>query len=119
LSLFHFADDPATAFDLLTEGLVMYVQPETPDVPAVATSPHTPAPPGGAVSWQLTSAPGIELRQLEPRDADALFRAVERNRGYLREWLPWVDQTVSTRELLLFFERGAQQLLVGRGRQPA
>jgi ribosomal-protein-serine acetyltransferase len=67
------------------------------------------------VSWQLTAAPGIELRQFDTRDADALFRVVERNRGYLREWLPWVDQTLSTRDILLFFERVRQQFIEGRG----
>ena len=46
LSLFHFADDPATAFNLLTEGLMMYVQPETPELPAIAKSRNPQAPAG-------------------------------------------------------------------------
>src|SRR5262245_44554253 len=45
LELFQFADNPAAAFDLLTEGLLRYVQPETPEMPAIAKSrnPQNPA----------------------------------------------------------------------------
>jgi len=42
-------------------------------------------------------APGIELRQFAFDDAEPLFAVVERNRLYLREWLPWVDLTESAR----------------------
>lgn len=31
------------------------------------------------------------LHLLAPKDADALFALVQRNRNYLRQWLPWVD----------------------------
>jgi ribosomal-protein-serine acetyltransferase len=37
--------------------------------------------------------PGLELRQLQPADAPALFALVEKHRKSLREWLPWVDAT--------------------------
>lgn len=37
--------------------------------------------------------PGLELRQLQPADAPALFAVVDANRVALREWLPWVDAT--------------------------
>ena len=67
------------------------------------------------MSWQLIVEPGIELRQFEPRDAEPLLAAVERNRAYLREWLPWVDQTQSARDILHFFERVRQQFIEGRG----
>jgi uncharacterized protein (TIGR00730 family) len=45
LELFSFADDPASAFNLLTQGLSRYVQPETPELPAIAKSrnPQNPA----------------------------------------------------------------------------
>lgn len=46
LNLFHFADDPATAFDILTEGLMRYVQPETVELPAIAKS-RSPQHPAG------------------------------------------------------------------------
>jgi len=32
--------------------------------------------------------PGIELRLFDLNDAETIFAVVERNRAYLREWLP-------------------------------
>jgi ribosomal-protein-serine acetyltransferase len=40
-------------------------------------------------------AEGIELRQLQPEHAEALFQLTQKNRAYLRQWLPWVDRTES------------------------
>ncbi len=37
--------------------------------------------------------PSLELRQLQPPDAKALFGIVDANRVALRTWLPWVDAT--------------------------
>ena len=37
--------------------------------------------------------PGLELRQLQPPDARALFAVIEAHRASLRVWLPWVDAT--------------------------
>jgi|SRR5450432_54586 ribosomal-protein-serine acetyltransferase len=48
--------------------------------------------------FHLDLGGGLELRLLEESDADEVFRAVERNREQLREWLPWVDRTVSAEE---------------------
>ena len=48
LSLFHYADDPETAFQVLKEGLLQYaLQPETPETPAIAKS-RNPQKPAGA-----------------------------------------------------------------------
>jgi ribosomal-protein-serine acetyltransferase len=49
-------------------------------------------------------APGIEIKLLEVRDAEALFAAVERNRAYLGEWLPWVEGTQRAEDLRHFIE---------------
>ena len=59
--------------------------------------------------------PGIELRQFEMRDADIVFAAVERNRAYLREWLPWVDMTHSADDIRNFIGRAITQFQDGLG----
>jgi len=37
----------------------------------------------------------LELGLLEQRHAEELFALVDHNREYLREWLPWVDNSRS------------------------
>ncbi len=39
--------------------------------------------------------PEIEIRLFAPADAEEAYAVVERNRAYLRQWLPWVDLTHS------------------------
>ncbi len=46
--------------------------------------------------------PGLELRLLQPADAPALFALVDANRASLREWLPWVDDTVKVADSAKF-----------------
>jgi len=55
-------------------------------------------------AFRLSVAPGIEIKLLELRDAEALFAVADRNRAYLREWLPWVDGTHSVEDLRHFIE---------------
>jgi ribosomal-protein-serine acetyltransferase len=50
--------------------------------------------------------PGIEMRLMQVRDAEPMFAVVERNREYLRTWLPWVDATDSP-AVIREFIRGA------------
>jgi ribosomal-protein-serine acetyltransferase len=50
----------------------------------------------------------LELRLLEEQHASVIFAAVDRNREYLRRWLPWVDPTQSVEDTLEFI-RGAQE----------
>jgi ribosomal-protein-serine acetyltransferase len=47
-------------------------------------------------------APGIEIRLLEPGDAEAVFAAADHDRAYLRKWLPWVDRTHSAEDVRHF-----------------
>src|SRR5580698_11172343 len=58
---------------------------------------------------------GIELRQFEWDDAETLFALVDHNREHLRQWLPWVDATVSTAEIRLFLARVTAQFEEGLG----
>ena len=43
---------------------------------------------GGGVTFRITVAPGLELRQLEAADAEAVFAAADRNRAYLARVAP-------------------------------
>ena len=47
LNLFQFADDPATAFEILKPGLLQYAHPESQETPAIAKSKN-PQKPAGA-----------------------------------------------------------------------
>jgi ribosomal-protein-serine acetyltransferase len=49
-------------------------------------------------------APNIEIRLLEPCDAEAVFAVADRDRAYLRDWLPWVDRTHSADDVRHFIE---------------
>ena len=60
-------------------------------------------------------APGIEIHQFELPDARTIFGLVEKNRAYLREWLPWVDYTQSATDVEAFIERATRQFAEGRG----
>lgn len=62
-------------------------------------------------------APGIDIRLFELKDAEAVFAVVERNRAYLRQWLPWVDFTSSAENIRNFIVRVREQFETGRGPQ--
>jgi ribosomal-protein-serine acetyltransferase len=47
---------------------------------------------------------GVELRLLETRHAEEVFRAVEENREHLARWLPWVDHTKSPEDVKDFIQ---------------
>ena len=47
---------------------------------------------------ELNVEGGLELRRAELDDAEELFAAVDINRDYLREWLPWLDATASVED---------------------
>jgi ribosomal-protein-serine acetyltransferase len=61
--------------------------------------------------------PGIEIRLFAAEDAEPAFAVVERNRAYLREWLPWVDVTESPDDLRRFIAKVREQFDAGRGPQ--
>lgn len=65
--------------------------------------------------FRLAVAPGLELRQFQMEDAEALFAAADRNRAYLREWLPWVDKTRSADDTREFITAKLEQFQADQG----
>ena len=58
---------------------------------------------------------GLELKLLEERHAPLAFAAVDRNRSYLREWLPWVNATASAEDTRTFIKTTLQQFANNEG----
>src|SRR5437762_14283433 len=52
---------------------------------------------------------GLELRQLEERDAAAAHEAIDRDRADLRKWLAWVDHNKSVDDTLAFIRTEAEK----------
>jgi len=57
----------------------------------------------------------IELQILEERDAQGLYRLIDSNRAYLRQWLPWVDSETSVEDSRRFVLRCLQHYLDNEG----
>jgi ribosomal-protein-serine acetyltransferase len=57
--------------------------------------------------FERTVGPGLVLRLFQPADAEPLFQIVESQRPYLREWLPWVDRTLSASDARSFITQVA------------
>jgi ribosomal-protein-serine acetyltransferase len=51
----------------------------------------------------------IILKTLEIDESELLFHLVEKNRAYLREWLPWVDTNVTAEESKAFIQSAREQ----------
>jgi ribosomal-protein-serine acetyltransferase len=51
----------------------------------------------------------ITLKLLEDEDTALLFSLVDKNRSYLREWLPWVDTNTTIEESRLFIKTSTEQ----------
>ncbi|HLW77719.1 MAG TPA: GNAT family protein [Bryobacteraceae bacterium] len=58
---------------------------------------------------------GFELRPLEERHAPMLYRTTDENRVYLREWLPWVDATITEDDTLAFIRSTLAQTAANEG----
>ena len=65
--------------------------------------------------FHRTVAPGIEMRQFDPRDAATVFAVVDRNRQHLRQWLPWVDHSHSPEDIRQFILRVQAQFEADQG----
>lgn len=59
--------------------------------------------------------PGVELRLLEERHAAEVFAAVDRDRAYLAEWLPWVEATATPDDSLAFIRASLEQFAQNNG----
>ena len=51
----------------------------------------------------------LHLRQIGLDDAEELTELIDRNRSYLREWLPWLDNSKSIEDTLRFIGRSVEQ----------
>jgi ribosomal-protein-serine acetyltransferase len=46
----------------------------------------------------------LSLKLIELRDADRIFELTDQSRSYLREWLPWLDQTIKLEDTKEFIK---------------
>lgn len=69
--------------------------------------------------FHLTVDHEIELRLLEERHARQLFSLVDKNRAYLRQWLPWLDSNTSVEDTRQFIKAALEQFAGNDGFQPA
>jgi len=65
--------------------------------------------------FRASLRPGLELRILEERHAPTVFALVEQERPYLREWLPWVDATLTEDDTLAFIRASLEQFSNNHG----
>lgn len=61
----------------------------------------------------------LELRTVDKSLAEPLFQLVDKNRSYLRTWLPWVDKTLSPADTAKFIEMCQGQVAKNDGFQCA
>ena len=65
--------------------------------------------------FRLSIGDNIELRLLEERHTDELFAVVDKNRAYLREWLPWLDATQTVEDERAFIRACLEKFAAGEG----
>ena len=61
----------------------------------------------------------LALMPLELRDADELFSLTDRNRRYLRRWLPWLDNITRPEDTRAFIRAAQAQASQNNGTQLA
>lgn len=57
----------------------------------------------------------IELKILEDRHAEEDYLLIDKNRNYLRQWLPWLDNTTSIEDVNKFIKSCLQQFANNEG----
>jgi len=63
----------------------------------------------------LTDQPALRLRLLREENATELFALVDRNRAWLRAWLPWIDGNTTPAHSLVFIQWMQSHHAGGRG----
>lgn len=66
-------------------------------------------------TYQLSE--DAELRLLEAHHAQELFDLTDRNRNYLRQWLPWLDSAMTAHDTRNFIKDALQQFAANEGFQ--
>jgi ribosomal-protein-serine acetyltransferase len=62
-------------------------------------------------SFRLAVDQEVELRLFEVLDTEVLFRLVDANRAYLREWLSWLDAITTVDDQRKFIEQSLTQFV--------
>jgi ribosomal-protein-serine acetyltransferase len=57
----------------------------------------------------LRVAHNVELRQIAEDDAETLTSLIERNRDYLKKWLPWLNSSAGIQDTARFIGRCLEQ----------
>jgi ribosomal-protein-serine acetyltransferase len=60
-------------------------------------------------SLKLRVDDGVILRQISRNDTEELTALIDRNRSYLREWLPWLDSSTGIQDTARFISRSMEQ----------
>lgn len=65
--------------------------------------------------FRLQVRAGLHVSLLEERHAPEVFAVVDRERDYLRQWLPWVDATRAEDDTLAFIRSSLEQFAGNNG----
>lgn len=57
----------------------------------------------------------LKLKILMPYDDEILFKLVDKNRDYLREWLPWLDEVTSSADIRAFVNNSYKRMSDNEG----
>lgn len=63
----------------------------------------------------LSVTDSLELRQISEDDAFELTGLIDRNRRYLKEWLPWLDRNTNVEDTARFIGSSQEQALDNNG----
>lgn len=64
-----------------------------------------------SVKFPIVVDEELSLDIIYQKDAQTLFELVEKNRAYLRTWLPWLDKVQSLKDQEVFIQTTHQQLI--------